>query len=82
MRRLNAAADAAEEVASKAFEEAVMFLEKRRLNYVSKIRLVAAIKKESLEEQLELIEKERKKVRDTCDGLEYQVEVGIALISL
>ncbi len=75
MRRLGLAAEVAEEVAAKAFEEASALLEKRRLSYVGKIREVAAVKKERLKEQLQLIDKERAKVRGTCEGLEYQVEV-------
>ncbi|CAG7825030.1 unnamed protein product [Allacma fusca] len=75
MQRLEIAADNACEIATKAFEEAVQLLEKRRLSYVNKIREVANTKREKLLEQLELISKERTQVRDTCDGLEYQVEV-------
>jgi hypothetical protein len=78
MRRLGSAADAACEVANKAFEDAALLLEKRRANYIATIHQVAAMKKEKLKEQLDLIEKERAAVRATCDGLEYQVEVTIA----
>jgi len=75
MKKLSVAAEAAESVANKAFEDASLLLERRRQSFLGKIREVAGAKKEKLREQLELIEKERSKVRETCDGLEYQVEV-------
>ena len=81
MHRLENAADQACDVANKAFEEAAQLLEKRRLSYISKIREVAKMKREKLVEQLELINKEREQVRETCEGLEYQVEVIFSLRS-
>lgn len=75
MKRLEAAAAASTEAANAVFDEATALLEKRRQNAVREIRDIASAKKEKLKEQLELIEKERCKVKKTCNGLEYQVEV-------
>lgn len=76
MKTLNVAAESAEAVANKAFEEAVLVIERKRQNFIAKIREMTGSKKEKLKEQLELIEKERGRVRASCEGLEYQVEVS------
>lgn len=75
MTRLETAENSACQVVDQAFEEAVKLLDKRRQEYVAKIRETAAAKLEKLGEQIQLIEKEKVKVRETCEGLEYQVEV-------
>ncbi len=77
MRRLGDAEHAACDVAEEAFEEAVCLLQKRKQQYFAKIKEIAGEKREKLNEQLELIEKEKAKVRESCDGLEYQVEVKV-----
>jgi len=75
IQRLDSAENAACQVVEKAFEEAVRLLDIRRKSYVAQIKETAAAKQEKLREQIELIEKEKVKVRESCDGLEYQVEV-------
>lgn len=75
MKRLETAENAACQVVDQAFEEAVKLLDKRRQAYVSKIKETAAAKLGKLGDQIDLIEKEKSKVREYCDGLEYQVEV-------
>lgn len=73
---METAENSAIEVIDQAFQEAVSLLDKRRQAYVSKIRETAAGKIGRLIEQIDLIEKEKTKVRDSCEGLEYQVEVS------
>lgn len=73
------AEDAACAVAEHAFEEAVRLLQKRKQQYFAKIKEIGGEKREKLNEQLELIEKEKAKVRDSCEGLEYQVEVSLSI---
>jgi tripartite motif-containing protein 2/3 len=77
--RLENAENAACQVVEKAFEEAVRLLDRRRKSYVAKIKETATVKLEKLHEQIQLIEKEKEKVRESCDGLEYQVEVSLTI---
>ncbi|XP_021950432.1 tripartite motif-containing protein 2 isoform X3 [Folsomia candida] len=75
IRRLATAENSACQVVEQAYEEAVKLLDKRRVAYISKIRETAEKKSRNLNDQISLIEKEKTKVRDSCEGLEYQVEV-------
>ncbi|XP_045536386.1 tripartite motif-containing protein 2-like [Papilio machaon] len=75
LRRLEAAATAAEEAIDRHFTELKAALDKRHSELKSAAAAAATHKRKLLEEQLKLIDAEKTKVEAECSGLQQQVEV-------
>ncbi|XP_052753225.1 tripartite motif-containing protein 3-like [Galleria mellonella] len=75
LRRLEAAATAADEAIDRHFAELRAALDKRHSELKSAAAAAAAHKRKLLEEQLKLIDAEKSKVEAECSGLQQQVEV-------
>ncbi|XP_028042999.1 tripartite motif-containing protein 2-like isoform X2 [Bombyx mandarina] len=75
LRRLEAAATAADEAIDRHFAELRAALEKRHNELKSAAAAAASHKRKLLEEQLKLIDAEKSKVEAECSGLQQQVEV-------
>ncbi|CAG4983022.1 unnamed protein product [Parnassius apollo] len=75
LRRLEAAATAAEEAIDRHFAELKAALDKRHSELKSAAVAAATHKRKLLEEQLKLIDAEKSKVEAECSGLQQQVEV-------
>lgn len=75
LRRLEAATDKCLASMDAEFSDILSNLEKRRLELQSSVTGAAREKKRVLEEQMSLIEAEKNKVEQECEGLQYQVEV-------
>ncbi|XP_053609151.1 tripartite motif-containing protein 3-like isoform X2 [Plodia interpunctella] len=75
LRRLEAAATAADEAIDRHFSELRSALDKRHSELKSAAAAAATHKRKLLEEQLKLIDAEKSKVEAECSGLQQQVEV-------
>ncbi|XP_047991750.1 tripartite motif-containing protein 2-like isoform X2 [Leguminivora glycinivorella] len=75
LRRLEAAATAADDAIDRHFNELKAALEKRHSELKSAASAAATHKRKLLEEQLKLIDAEKTKVEAECSGLQQQVEV-------
>ncbi|XP_060803434.1 tripartite motif-containing protein 3 isoform X2 [Amyelois transitella] len=75
LRRLEAAATAADEAIDRHFAELRAALDKRHSELKSAAAAAATHKRKLLEEQLKLIDAEKSKVEAECSGLQQQVEV-------
>ncbi|XP_049873846.1 tripartite motif-containing protein 3-like isoform X2 [Pectinophora gossypiella] len=75
LRRLEAAASAADEAIDRHFAELRAALDKRHSELKSAAAAAATHKRKLLEEQLKLIDAEKTKVEAECSGLQQQVEV-------
>ncbi|XP_045498120.1 tripartite motif-containing protein 2-like [Colias croceus] len=75
LRRLEAAATAADEAIDRHFAELRSALDKRHNELKSAAAAAATHKRKLLEEQLKLIDAEKSKVEAECSGLQQQVEV-------
>ncbi|KAL0883183.1 hypothetical protein ABMA27_016625 [Loxostege sticticalis] len=75
LRRLEAAATAADEAIDRHFADLKAALDKRHSELKSAAAAAATHKRKLLEEQLKLIEAEKTKVEAECSGLQQQVEV-------
>ncbi|OWR44986.1 tripartite motif-containing protein 2 [Danaus plexippus plexippus] len=75
LRRLEAAATAADEAIDRHFTELKAALDKRHNELKSAAAAAATHKRKLLEEQLKLIDAEKAKVEAECSGLQQQVEV-------
>ncbi|XP_050351228.1 tripartite motif-containing protein 2-like isoform X1 [Nymphalis io] len=75
LRRLEAAASAADEAIDRHFAELRAALDKRHSELKSAAAAAATHKRKLLEEQLKLIDAEKAKVEAECSGLQQQVEV-------
>ncbi|KAJ2949034.1 hypothetical protein O0L34_g5976 [Tuta absoluta] len=75
LRRLEAAATAADEAIDRHFAELRSALDKRHSELKSAAAAAATHKRKLLEEQLKLIDAEKTKVEAECSGLQQQVEV-------
>ncbi|CAH2232804.1 jg16587 [Pararge aegeria aegeria] len=75
LRRLEAAASAADEAIDRHFTELKAALDKRHSELKSAAQAAATHKRKLLEEQLKLIDAEKAKVEAECSGLQQQVEV-------
>lgn len=63
------------QMAGEIFQELVNMVEKRQREIVQTVKRVRDDKKKVLREQLDIIEAEKVKLRDDCDGLQHQIEV-------
>ncbi|XP_075977823.1 tripartite motif-containing protein 3-like isoform X1 [Anticarsia gemmatalis] len=75
LRRLEAAATAADEAIDRHFAELKAAIDKRHNELKSAAAAAATHKRKLLEEQLKLIDAEKAKVEAECSGLQQQVEV-------
>ncbi|XP_041978982.1 tripartite motif-containing protein 2-like [Aricia agestis] len=75
LRRLEAAATAADEAIDRHFSELKAAIDKRHSELKSAAAAAASHKRKLLEEQLKLIDAEKSKVEAECSGLQQQVEV-------
>ncbi|XP_045105505.1 tripartite motif-containing protein 2-like isoform X4 [Portunus trituberculatus] len=75
MHQLDHAADATFEEVNRAFQAIVDVIEQRREAVVANVKKMRDEKKKVLQDQLDIIEGERRKVQQECEGLQYQVEV-------
>lgn len=75
LRRLEAAATAADEAIDRHFAELKAAIDKRHHELKSAAAAAATHKRKLLEEQLKLIDAEKAKVEAECSGLQQQVEV-------
>ncbi|XP_063536362.1 tripartite motif-containing protein 2-like isoform X1 [Cydia strobilella] len=75
LRRLEAAATAADDAIDRHFNELKAALDKRHSELKSAASAAATHKRKLLEEQLKLIDAEKTKVEAECSGLQQQVEV-------
>ncbi|XP_047503255.1 tripartite motif-containing protein 3-like isoform X1 [Pieris napi] len=75
LRRLEAAATAADDAIDRHFAELRNALDKRHNELKSAAGAAATHKRKLLEEQLKLIDAEKTKVEAECNGLQQQVEV-------
>ncbi|CAG5089290.1 Similar to TRIM2: Tripartite motif-containing protein 2 (Bos taurus) [Cotesia congregata] len=75
LRRLETAMDRCLNVVDAEFTEIIAKVERRRDELQTAVAAAARDKKRVLEEQLALIEAEKNKVQQECEGLQYQVEV-------
>ncbi|RVE49587.1 hypothetical protein evm_005815 [Chilo suppressalis] len=75
LRRLEAAATAADEAIDRHFADLKAALDKRHGELKSAAAAAATHKRKLLEEQLKLIDAEKTKVEAECSGLQQQVEV-------
>ncbi|XP_031349820.1 tripartite motif-containing protein 3-like isoform X3 [Photinus pyralis] len=75
LQRLNDSKEACLEKVNSTFQQLQMMLDKRRQDMVAAVEGLCAEKRKVLEEQHSLIEAEKNKVEQECQGLQYQVEV-------
>ncbi|XP_063236563.1 tripartite motif-containing protein 3-like [Bacillus rossius redtenbacheri] len=75
LRRLDLATEQCLELVNHTFHDLATAVEARRLALVAAVGQARDDKRRVLEEQLALIEGEKSKVEQECEGLQYQVEV-------
>lgn len=75
MHRLDHSADDSFSSVNKLFDEVIDAVEKRRIEILAEVKLTKDTKKKVLEEQLQIIQKEKLEVESEVESLEQQVEV-------
>lgn len=75
MHRLEENVERTYELVNQSFQELINLFERRRQEMLGLAKRTRDDKKRVLREQLALIDVEKAKVQDECEGLEYQVEV-------
>ncbi|KAK9718052.1 NHL repeat [Popillia japonica] len=75
LQRLDAARDTCLDKVNLTFQKIQTMVDKRKQEMVDAVQAAAAEKRKVLEEQHSLIESEKNKVEQECQGLQYQVEV-------
>lgn len=75
MLRLESSVERTIENINRTFQDLINLIDKRRHEVLQKVRKIREHKKADLKEQLDLIQAEKEKVQNECDGLQYQVEV-------
>ncbi|XP_041377656.1 tripartite motif-containing protein 2-like [Gigantopelta aegis] len=75
LRRLEHSVDRTLDQINRSFQDVVMVIDKRRHECLQWVRKIREEKKTILKEQLDLIQAEKERVQQECDGLQYQVEV-------
>ncbi|KAK4875335.1 hypothetical protein RN001_011757 [Aquatica leii] len=75
LQRLNESKETCLEKVNVTFQQLQMMLDKRKQEMVAAVEGLCAEKRKVLEEQHSLIETEKNKVEQECQGLQYQVEV-------
>lgn len=75
LQRLDTAKEVCLDQINQTFQKLVANVEKRKQELVEELNSVCSDKRRVLEEQHALIESEKNKVEQECQGLQYQVEV-------
>ncbi|XP_076030770.1 tripartite motif-containing protein 2-like isoform X2 [Oratosquilla oratoria] len=75
IHQLDHAVDSTFEDVNRAFQGIIDIIEERRTAVINSVKKLRDEKKKVLTDQLDIIESERRKVQQECDGLQYQVEV-------
>ncbi|EEB19175.1 RING finger-containing protein, putative [Pediculus humanus corporis] len=75
IQKINVGSEKAIEKINDTINELNVLIENRRQEMLNAVSEAAQEKKKVLEEQLAIIEGEKNKVENECDGLQYQVEV-------
>ncbi|KAJ8966960.1 hypothetical protein NQ314_003182 [Rhamnusium bicolor] len=75
LNRLDAAKEACLEQVNTTFQQIQALMDQRKQEIVDNVNSLCAEKRRVLEEQHSLIECEKNKVEQECQGLQYQVEV-------
>ncbi|XP_071050562.1 tripartite motif-containing protein 2-like isoform X3 [Onthophagus taurus] len=75
LQRLDAAKENCLDQVNATFQEIQTMLDKRKQEMIDAVQTAAGEKRKVLEEQHALIECEKNKVEQECQGLQYQVEV-------
>ena len=73
--RLDTAADLCMENVTRSFQDLMNLVDQRRHDVLHMVRKVRDEKKKALKEQLDIIEAEKSKVENDCQGLQHQIEV-------
>jgi len=76
MRKLEQNSDHAFEDINRTFQEIINVVDRRRQELLGYAKKMREDKRSILQDQLTLIENERAKVEDECNGLQYQLEVN------
>ena len=75
IQRLDSNAEQCLDAVSATFQDLINLLDRRRLDVIEMVQTVRDDKRRVLEEQLSIIDGEKQKVQDDCDGLQHQIEV-------
>ncbi|XP_074654650.1 tripartite motif-containing protein 3-like isoform X2 [Tubulanus polymorphus] len=75
MTKLDSNVDKTMEAIDRTFQDLINTVDKRRHDVLQMCRKLREDKKKCLKEQLDLIQAEKSKVQNECEGLQYQVEV-------
>ncbi|KAJ8917723.1 hypothetical protein NQ315_005172, partial [Exocentrus adspersus] len=75
LNRLDAAKEACLEQINTTFQQIQVLMDQRKQEIIDNVNSLCAEKRRVLEEQHSLIESEKNKVEQECQGLQYQVEV-------
>lgn len=73
--RLDTAAEVCMENVTRSFQDLMNIVDQRRHDVLQMVRKVRDEKKKALKEQLDIIEAEKSKVQNDCQGLQHQIEV-------
>jgi tripartite motif-containing protein 2/3 len=75
MVKLEDSVDRTMDSVNRSFQDLIGAVDKRRHDVLQMVKKIRDEKKRVLKEQLDLIETEKSKVQNECEGLQYQVEV-------
>ncbi|XP_070207509.1 tripartite motif-containing protein 2-like isoform X2 [Littorina saxatilis] len=75
LRQLELSVDKTLDSINRSFQDVIAVVDRRRHECLQWVRKIKEEKKNILKEQLDLIQVEKEKVQEECDGLQYQVEV-------
>lgn len=75
IRKLDISANTTKELIDLSFQEISNLIDKRKQELIDNVKKLSDDKKRVLQEQLNIIEGEKEKVEEQCNGLQYQVEV-------
>lgn len=76
LRQLELSVDKTLDAINRSFQDVIAVVDRRRHECLQWVRKIREEKKNILKEQLDLIQAEKEKVQNECDGLQYQVEVN------
>ncbi|XP_064641836.1 tripartite motif-containing protein 2-like isoform X2 [Lineus longissimus] len=75
MTKLEDSVDRTMDSVNRSFQDLIGAVDKRRHDVLQMVKKIRDEKKRVLKEQLDLIQTEKSKVQNECEGLQYQVEV-------
>ena len=73
MRRLDASSERCMEAVTKSFQDLLAMVENRQQQVMTMVTQICEEKKQVLVEQLQLIDNEKTRVQNDCQGLQQQV---------